>query len=274
MAESKLSPAGTHRHAEPPSAARLRSLARPAFGVRAFLKSVSIVEIVAIVGLLLIVGVVVTIYVARILPDQLQLLGLRSEVAANAKKIEGLQSEAGDPGAIAQAYQEIHDSLDTFRGQTLQPRTSGRIQIITLVNDLTRQSGVTLASAIAFEATDPIAEAEREAAEKTKRKSRKAASNEVRSYPSLRMTFTISGSYDEIRRFLASFESSRQFAIVDSVSISSSGDEEAEGGGRRGASRGEDEGAISLDISMTAYFQPDVPADAAAATVAVNTGAQ
>ena len=257
------------------SATRLRSLARSGFNVRSFVKNITAIEIAAVAGVVVLVAAVFVIYFGLILPDQVKRIQLSSEVAANRTKIEELSAQAGDPASVTRAYQEVHESLDAFRGQTLQPRTAGRLQIINLVNDLTRQTNVVLDGPIGFDTRNPLAEeASAGDGKKSKRKSRNSE-DEISSYPSLSMTMTISGSYSQIRAFLAKFETSRQFAIIESVSISSQETEDSESprSGRGATARG-DSGAITLDVSMTAYFQPDGPGSVPTATVGLETGAR
>lgn len=276
MAELPTSPnPATSAQRQTASATRLRSLARSGFNVRSFLKNITAVEIAAVVGLVVLVAAVFVIYFWLILPDQVRRIRLSSEVAANRTKIEELSAQAGDPASVTRAYQEVHESLDAFRGQTLQPRTAGRLQIINLVNDLTRQTNVVLTGPIGFDTRNPLAEeASAEDGNKSKRKTRKSE-DEIRSYPSMSMTMTISGSYSQIRAFLAKFETSRQFAIIESVSISSEATENSESprAGRR-ATVSSDSGAITLDVSMTAYFQPDGSGSVPTAAVGLETGAR
>lgn len=276
MAELPTGPnATTSAQRQTASATRLRTLARSGFNVRTFLKNITAIEIAAVVGLVVLVTSVVIIYFGLILPDQVRRIQLSSEVAANRARIEELSAQAGDPASVTRAYQEVHESLDAFRGQTLQPRTAGRLQIINLVNDLTRQTNVVLTGPIGFDTRNPLAdEAAAEEGNKSKRKSRKSK-DEIRSYPSMSMTMTISGSYSQIRAFLAKFETGRQFAIIESVSISSGESEDSESPreGRRATARSES-GTITLDVSMTAYFQPDGPGSVSTATVGLETGAR
>ncbi|MBK6428673.1 MAG: hypothetical protein IPF82_21505 [Blastocatellia bacterium] len=258
------------------SAARLRSLARPGFEVRSFLREITAVEIAAILGLIVLFGAVFFIYFRWILPDQVRRLTLSNEVAANSAKIDELRALASDPAALTAAYQSVHESLDSFRGLTLQPRTSGRLQIIGLVNDLTRETNVELTSPISFEARNPLADEANEKGGKAKRKTRKN-DDEIQTYPSLTMTCTISGSYPQIRAFLAKFESSRQCGSSESVVISSSEEDEETGerGSRGRSAERRPTGAISLDISMTGYFQPDmIGTQPVVAVAASTTGAQ
>ena len=267
MADLQTGPQPTAEQRQKASASKLRSLARTGLDVRSFLRNITAIEIAAMVGLLGLIATVFVIYFASILPDQVRRLQLSNEVTSNRTKIDELRAQAGDPGAVTAAYQQVHESLDAFRGQTLQPRTAGRLQIIGLVNDLTRETNVVLDGPISFDARNPLDEAVDEKDGKGKRKTRKSE-DEIQTYPSLGISMTISGSYPQIRAFLAKFETSRQFAIIDSVSISSeeeSDDSEGSGTGRRSTARA-DSGAITLDISMTAFFQPD--GTVAAATTA------
>ena len=96
-------PDGAVARLQAASAARLRSLARPGFEVRSFLREITAVEIAAMLGLIVLLGAVFFIYFRWILPDQVTRLTLSNKVAENSTKIDELRALASDPAALTAA---------------------------------------------------------------------------------------------------------------------------------------------------------------------------
>jgi hypothetical protein len=235
--------------------ARLNALSRPRrFEPRTFVKSVTPVEIASLVLLVMLVAGVFVIYSFWILPDQVRYVQLSNEVADNQAKIDKLQQQVIDPTSIASEFQEVRDSLDAFRGATLRPHDEGRLQILNAIERVTRETGVQLAGTVEFRAS-----AAEVVTGKEKHKKADKADHTVKSFPSMQVQMSISGSYAQLRSFISRFEGGGQFVIIDSVGLSSA--EEAGGklaGGRAGAGFGGPSGGpITLTIAMTAYFQPE-----------------
>lgn len=238
------------------SAARLRTLVRPGFSAREFATSVSRIEIAALVGLVLLVVSTVLVYSWVILPDQVEAVQLRGEVTVNRTKIEELQRRIDDPTEMTRQFDEVQASLDTFRGAMLKPRLAGRLAIIDTIGRLSNETGARMSSSVAFATRDPRAEA---AVDATKRRNvrggDKSDNGKVKSYPSLEVTFGLTGSYEQLRRFIGRIEASDQFVVIESVSLSANETR----GAARGARRAQSAGAVTLEIVMTAFFQAETP---------------
>jgi hypothetical protein len=244
--------------------AKLRALARPKFEIIPFVKTISPFEIVAGVGLLLIVAGAVLIYSFWILPDQVRYVQAANQVAENQTKIAELQRKVQDPSSIAAEFNTVKSSLDTFQNDYLRPRQVGRLEIINTVNSLTRETGVRLASPVVFTTAIPGVEettsSSKSSKSKVSRKSAEAAGT-IRTYPSLEMQFSIAGEYGALRAFINRFEASRQFAVINTVSLSVEAEHKGVRGGKRRAVVASPvevpPGQVTLNITITGYFQPD-----------------
>jgi len=146
----------------------------------------------------------------------------------------GSRAEAPTPEAIRQ-------SLHRFEHTYLPDSDVGLSRVLTEVNRIARESGVLLSSDIMF---NPMEEAEFRAGTGAA-----ARAGGRGFYPGLRLSFTVSGEYANMRRFLAALERSPLLLIVESLALKSV-DERA--GARPAAASG---GSISLEITVSAYFR-------------------
>jgi hypothetical protein len=225
------------------SLARLSSLARPGFEPKTFVKSVTPFEIGAIVLLLLLVAGVFALYSWYILPDQVRYVQLSNEVSANRAKIEELQKKVVDPSSVTARFEEVHASLEEFRGGVLKPARSGKQELQAAIGRTVAETGVRLASPVSYKMQEPLADA---GAARDRRRS-SDDSGEITSYPSMTVELSIAGSYAQVRSFISRFEGTDQFVVIEALTLNT--EDEDEGGGQRGL--------ITLDLEMTAYFQPD-----------------
>jgi hypothetical protein len=262
-----MSDAGVHPgHSQSPEAAaaaraRLRALARERPGPRELLKTIGPLEIAVLVVLLFAALAVFLVYTFSVLPDQVGAVQLSSTIDANRTKIAELQKQVDNPGAVHDEVALVQASLDTFRGTYLKPRMAGRVAILETVRNLTRETGVQLASPVSFRTT--ISSGGEEDESKQRQRARKSKES-VTSYSSLALDFSITGTYPQLRRFIDSFERSSQFIVIDSVGLSTEKDvPDAEGQPRRASAGGAGD-LLTLDIAMTAYFQPETPPGIAA----------
>ena len=227
--------------------AKLRSLARPGLDPRTFVRSFSTSEIIAVVGLILMIVAAILVYSFGILPDQVARVQAQNEVEANEARKTELRQQVDDPSAIRDEFVRVQDSLNRFRGEMLKPRLAGRLEIIDAVDRISRETGVRLTSPVTFTTAMPAGPSERR---------REDEKSKVRSFPALGLSLTINGQYEQVRNFISRFEASRQFVVIDKVSIGIESEAEGEGALRRAPQTGPR--PVDLEIEMTAYFQPDV----------------
>ena len=259
MAETRLN--GTPViHKPVVSVAKLRSLARPGFELKPFLRSVTPFEIVALLAVIVLVTAVVLIYSFAILPDQVRYVQMSGQISDNEKKIADLQGQLADPREIMTTFEEVRSSLDSFRAGVLKPRLSGRIDIINAVSALTRDTGVRLSGPVQFLSSDqPALEGEGDNSKSSgKNKVAKSSknTNDITAFPSMRMTFSVTGTYAQLRSFVGRFEESSQFVIIDTIELNASDAVASDSprGARAGAPSPD---SVTLDVSVTTYFSPD-----------------
>jgi Tfp pilus assembly protein PilO len=218
-------------------------------------KSISPLEISVVVVLLVAVVAIVLVYAYSILPGQVKYAQLSSAHESNATKIDGLRAKVHDPASVRQEYDNTVVSLERFRGELLKPRLPGRIAIVREVNRLTTSNAITLRGGVDF-ATDLTPEEEGETAEGKKSSSRstRKRSDEDRVYSSLTFSLSVSGRYDRLRKFISEFEKSPQFIVIDSINLVP-GDEDASED-RKGGGESLPGDTLTLEIKLTAYFQP------------------
>jgi len=170
-----------------------------------------------------------------------------------------------DPTAITTEFNTVKSSLDRFQTDYLKPRQPGRLEIINTVNALTKETGVRLVSPVQFVTDIPGVESENGGKANTsgRKVARKSAveADAIHTYPSLGMQFSIAGEYPALRAFINKFEGSNQFAVIDSVALSSEGDHKTGKNGRGHAAVAPTvdipPGQVTLTIAVTGFFQPD-----------------
>ena len=238
--------------------AKLRAFSRPGFEPKTLIKSVSPFEVVSLVLLVLVVVGIFVVYSFFILPDQVRYVQLSNEVAANQTKITELQQQIVDPHALTAQFQEVRDSLDAFRGSVLKPRLTGRLEIIDAINRTTTETGVQLASAVEFRTQGTAAQEATDTKKRKRKGSDSQAEHTIVSYPSLGVAFSIAGSYQQLRSFISRLEASGQFVVIDGIKLDTSDASRVtvRGRGRRDVAP-EPSGLVTLEIKMTAYFQPE-----------------
>ncbi len=137
--------------------------------------------------------------------------------------------------------ESIRSSLVRFEKEFLTPAEQAELAVIREVNELADQSGVIL-SEINF---DPIEQKVLEGSEGGERRRGESL------FPGLEMSFTVEGSYANVRAFLLSLEGSRAFLIIDSLDLKS-----VEQPGRRGfAQRATTDQVIALGMKLSVYYQ-------------------
>lgn len=171
--------------------------------------------------------------------------GLQQQFRENQERIALLRQRvaAAQAGSRAEALtpEAVRRSLHRFEQTYLPDSDIGLSRVLTEVNRIARESGVLLSSDIMF---NPVEEAEFRTGTGTA-----ARAGGRGFYPGLRLSFTVSGEYANMRRFLAALERSPLLLIVESLALKSV-DERA--GARPAAASG---GSISLEITVSAYFR-------------------
>jgi Tfp pilus assembly protein PilO len=137
----------------------------------------------------------------------------------------------------------IRTSLVKFEQDFLSPATVAQLAVIQEVNRLASQSNV-IPSEISFDSI------EQKALDGEAIGDRSAKSL----YPGLDMSFTVEGSYANVRQFLIALERSRAFVIINALDLKSV--EPSSSGGRARPNRGAaTDQVIALGIKLSVYYQ-------------------
>jgi hypothetical protein len=145
---------------------------------------------------------------------------------------------------------EAKNSLDNFEGHYLKAMAQGRIDLINEINQLAKADNLHLGSGIEMHALHKTGSA---ADTETQNAKKKKDTETLDIFPRVQFHFVVRGEYKDLRKFLRDLESSKQYVVFDSVSLSSS--EQKQGRGSRVAQVATPSG-LSLTVSMNAYFRP------------------
>jgi hypothetical protein len=166
----------------------------------------------------------------------------QNQVTLNALKQRVAEIEASEHKELPTPA-SIRTSLVKFEEEFLIPAEEAQLAIIREVNRLARENGV-LPSEISFDSI------EQKALEGGGVGERGAKSL----FPGLEMSFTVEGSYADVRRFLIALENSRALVIISSLDLKSV-EPSAAGGRARLTSGAATDQVIALGIKLSVYYQ-------------------
>jgi hypothetical protein len=137
----------------------------------------------------------------------------------------------------------IRTSLVKFEEDFLTPSEEAQFNVIREVNQLAKQNNV-FPSEISFDSIEQkVLEGEQAGVRGAKSL-----------YPGLDMSFTVEGSYADVRRFLVSLERSRAFVIINALELKSVEQPPTAGRPRVAVSATTDQ-VIALGIKLSVYYQ-------------------
>lgn len=140
------------------------------------------------------------------------------------------------------AFAGAMENQRRFERERLRDARRGQLALIDEINALARKHTVKLTDTISFTLTD--------------RNDVDGASSgggrAIRSYPALDVKFGVTGSYRNLRSFIQSLEQSRQFLLLQLLSLTPS---DAGASGPSPAAAGSDE--LTVTLALTAYFRSD-----------------
>jgi hypothetical protein len=192
------------------------------------------------------VGAAVFLYVqiklAERLVAQTRAQFLENQVALSVLKRRVAEIDAGKQVELATPA-SIRGSLVKFEEDFLMPAKAGEVGLIQGVNQLAKQNGVS-PSEISFDSIDQKALEGEGGGERGARSL----------FPGLDMSFTVEGSYADVRRFLMAAESNRPFVIINSLDLKSV-ESSASGGQSRLSPGAASDQVIAVGIKLSAYYQ-------------------
>jgi hypothetical protein len=157
------------------------------------------------------------------------------------------------------------ESLEVFQSKWLKPMAPARIAVLDEINQLARKTNVRLTSGIELKSGEGEDQqknssdgtVERARSEKSSSRKKKAA-DPLDIFPKAQLGFSVLGQYAELRRFVNELEQSKQFIIIDRLSLNGADDKQSGGvrAGKGGPVGVAGVSGVSLAVSVTIYFHP------------------
>jgi Tfp pilus assembly protein PilO len=178
-------------------------------------------------------------------------------------EIKKLQLEGKKAAAKLGSRQLVIDNVQSFNERFLKDPRQGQLLLIERINKLVLENNLVLESTLNF-----LPEGG-ENADKANRGNTRRGPNEEKSldtiYPSLKISFNVSGSYDRFRKFLYDLESNDLFIVIDEIGLSKAEKEEllAEGATpastrpSRATNNNNPRGELSVQVTIHTYFRRD-----------------
>jgi hypothetical protein len=201
-------------------------------------------QIVAAILTLVFFGVVLSYYFTSLRPEQDRLARLEKLLDEQRAQIINQPRQTGDETLQRDTIQEALDSLEIFKSQHLKNRSQGIITLFKEINAIAGKNSVRLTSGINMREEKTGAETEQNASRS------RSVESVLEQFRSVKIDFTVAGSYQNLRNFISDLERNKQFIVIDSIQLLNV--EESAGGGvaRRSQAAG-----VALSINLTAYFQ-------------------
>ena len=171
--------------------------------------------VIAVVGGLLLS---VVLYVAVVYPMEARVRGAQRRAESAAQQLQAAEQEDAAARAAEQARQRTDAALHAFYKDVLPPNFAQARQATYLrLSQLARQHNL----------------------EQTHRNTEPQIDKDS-SLARMRITMSLEGDYDDIRRFIYQLETGTDFIVIDSIGI------------RQGADAGS---ALALDLNLSTYYQ-------------------
>jgi hypothetical protein len=138
-------------------------------------------------------------------------------------------------------------SLDEFQGRWLKPMTEGRVAAINQLNEMVAADKLRLASGIEMRMS-------KKGANTTDPSRKRKDDTTLEAFPKVDLRLTVLGNYNDIRKFIRDVQASKQFLVVNTMGLGI--DMRAQRGGKRVGAVQSGPSAISLTLTISAYFRP------------------
>jgi len=187
-------------------------------------------------------------YFASLKPERERLATLEATMESQQQVLRTSLAnlKPSDAAPATDAPTDALNSLVAFKSQYLKPVNKGRIDLLNEINALAKKNNTQLTSGIDMSFQSVV---EEEEAKSSKKGGKNKADLDV--FPRMSVHFEVAGQYSNLRAFIAELERSKQFLVLDSVTLTTMDAGEGEGGRSSAAGAG-----INLSINLTAYFQP------------------
>ncbi len=145
------------------------------------------------------------------------------------KQLQDLQAKVGDNRTTEESVSNLVGSVERFETSYLAPASTGNAALYGRLNELIRANNLRNTAGPEYAPLEVVG------AEKYNADERGARSKFQSLYPGTLVTMTVEGNYSNLRRFVRELENSRQFIVISSIEIESTGEEMGGGGSQTGS---------------------------------------
>jgi hypothetical protein len=153
-------------------------------------------------------------------------------------------------------YIKVIDRLREFENGNFLDARVGQLALIDEINALSRKNGVQLVENVTFLTKKPTEDKSGATVRTTEQP--RASKTKSLVFPTFTVKFSIAGDYRKVRLFVHDLETSRQFLVLNLLTVSP--ESKAKTPGRQGFSSnstdiGQNPDDITLDLELTAYYR-------------------
>lgn len=157
-------------------------------------------------------------------------------------------------------YSKVVDQLKAFETNNFLDARSGQLALIDEINSLSRKNGIQILETITFLAKKPVVDEKASSLGTPRKTTDQTRSGKTKSliFPTFTVKFSVAGDYRKLRLFVHDLETSRQFLVLNLLSVSP--ETKTKGSGRAGFSNNTGSTSlnpddITLDLELTAYYR-------------------
>jgi hypothetical protein len=215
-------------------------------------KMFGIAEVIALVGSCFVLTLVLLSYLYFLVPARSKVTSLKNDRQQTLTNLETLAKLVGTETNSKDTIDRIAASLNQFESRHLLRVDQGRLDLYEELNQLILKNNVRNTSGPTYTTLDPTG---------TKLTSGKTVVTKWQSfYPGIAVTVTVEGEYQNVRHFIRDVERSKQFVVINEVELqrASQNNQPAslpEGSAGAGAGSGTRASLVTLQLSMSTYFQ-------------------
>jgi hypothetical protein len=143
---------------------------------------------------------------------------LQSESQKLHTQIDQFRKQEREARERANNTKLVLEKLDEFNNRFLKDQRPGRLAIIDELNELIRNNGLLLQSGLSFRQIVDVDEVDQK--EKIPAgKKRRSKSDKIDVFPGMQIGFSVSGPYENFRKFLYDLETNKLFMIVERIDL-------------------------------------------------------
>jgi Tfp pilus assembly protein PilO len=242
---------------QPPRPARNYSVRMSEFLASRRGKMFGVAEVVALAGSCLILALVLLSYLYFLVPARSRFASLLAERNQTRMNLQTLDTVVVKEETTRQSVDRVAASLNKFETDYLLRADQGQMELYKELNQLIVKNGVRNTSGPTYTPLDST---------DTKTTSGKTVATKWQSfYPGIAVTVTVEGEYQNVRHFIHDVERSKQFVVINQVELQratqNNAPASAEDGGGGSGTRAS---LVTLQLSMSTYFQRPSAVDASA----------